>query len=425
MSVQAARDFLAAKQDDLIDFLQTLVTTPSITVEMGERTIADRVKAVGRDLGLGEPDVLAAVPEHPNLLYRFDGPDPGPTLILNAHLDTQPVGDPSAWTHDPFAADTVDGRMYGLGTSDMKGAVAALVYACAALVQTDAIPAGRVLLALVANEEAGGTYGADWLVRHGHVTGDACVVCEPAGVRQEWEAIYNGQRGQSGVWVRVSGDQMHSGVAHILGARNAAVRMARVMDQLDRALRITAADPALGVAQATLGVGIRCGVAWGINPGVADFGIDVRTTPGMTQDDVARGMEDSLAVVRQVHADIETQWWFDAPPRDWIAPTRAAPESGVVRAAQHAAEIVLGQIPPLGTYPATTDASAFEAVGGIPTLAALGPGRISLAHKADEYVTLASVIEAAHLYAVLATLYLAEAKTGRMATVPDENRRRE
>jgi succinyl-diaminopimelate desuccinylase len=77
-----------------------------------------------------------------------------------------------------------------------------------------------------------------------------------------------------------------------------------------------------------------------------------------------------------------------------------------VRAARAATAAVLGAAPPLGVYPATTDASAFAAVAGIPTIAALGPGRIALAHRADEYVLLSSVIEAAKIYVLLAAQYL-------------------
>jgi acetylornithine deacetylase/succinyl-diaminopimelate desuccinylase-like protein len=83
-----------------------------------------------------------------------------------------------------------------------------------------------------------------------------------------------------------------------------------------------------------------------------------------------------------------------------------APESAVVRAAVDATVAVLGAPPPLGVYPATTDAAGFATLAGIPTIAALGPGRISLAHKADEYVTISSVLQAAKIYVELVTRYL-------------------
>jgi succinyl-diaminopimelate desuccinylase len=80
----------------------------------------------------------------------------------------------------------------------------------------------------------------------------------------------------------------------------------------------------------------------------------------------------------------------------------------VMRAAAAAATAVLGAAPPPALYPATTDASAFATVAGIPTIAALGPGCIGRAHRADEYVSLTSVIDAAKLYVTLALGYLEE-----------------
>lgn len=406
-ALEEAQRLLEAQREDIFDFLRALIATPSITIEMGERAIAAVVQARASDLGLREPAVLAARAEHPNLIYRMTGPSAGPTLILCGHLDTQPVGDRAAWSFDPFSGHVEGDRMYGLGACDMKASVAALVYAAAALARTGVLRRGTLLLALVANEEDGGTYGADWLVRERGVTGDACLIGEPSGVHHEWEAIYNAQRGQSAVWVRVLGQQMHSGVAHAFGAANAALHMARVLDALDRELRITPVDgPPDAVAQATVGVLIRCGEAWGICPGLAEFGVDVRTLPGMQRSDVARGVDQALSRIRRSHPDIEVSWRFNEAPLDWVAPTLVAPEHALVHAARSAAASVLGTAPPLGVYPATTDASAFSSVGGIPTIAALGPGMISLAHRADEYVRLPSVIEAARIYATLAAHYL-------------------
>lgn len=406
-ALDRALSILEAQREAMIGFLRALIATPSVTIEMGERAIAGVVRAHARELGLAEPEHLAAREEHPNLLYSLRGSAAGPTLILCGHLDTQPVGDGASWSHDPFAGHIEGDRMYGLGSSDMKGAVAALVYAAAALARAGAIRRGTLLLALVANEEDGGAYGANWLVREHRLTGDACVVGEPSGVLHEWDAIYNGQRGQSALWVRVLGQQMHSGVAHAFGATNAAVHMARVMDALDRELRITpVGGPPDALAQATVGVLVRCGDAWGICPGLAEFGVDVRTLPGMERDDVARGVEAALARIRRARPEVAVSWRFHTTPLDWIAPTLVAPDNPVVCAAQAACAAVLGAAPPLGVYPATTDASAFASVAGIPTIAALGPGCISLAHRADEYVTLPAVIDAARIYARLAAHYL-------------------
>lgn len=67
-------------------------------------------------------------PERPNVVCRWDTGRPGPTLVLNGHLDTKPPLPREDWSSDPYAPEVRDGRLYGLGAADMKGAVAALVY---------------------------------------------------------------------------------------------------------------------------------------------------------------------------------------------------------------------------------------------------------------------------------------------------------
>ncbi len=81
-----------------------------------------------------------------------------------------------------------------------------------------------------------------------------------------------------------------------------------------------------------------------------------------------------------------------------------------MRAAAGAAADILGIAPPSSLYPATTDASAFATVAGIPTIAALGPGCIGRAHRADEYVSIKSVIDASKLYVRLALRYLEDSE---------------
>jgi acetylornithine deacetylase/succinyl-diaminopimelate desuccinylase-like protein len=119
-------------------------------------------------------------------------------------------------------------------------------------------------------------------------------------------------------------------------------------------------------------------------------------------------MDEALARLQRAHPEITASWQFNAAPLDWIAPTLVVPDHTIVRAAEIATAAVHGTAMPLGVYPATTDSSAFVTVAGIPKIAALGPGCISLAHKADEHVSLSSVIEAAKICVRLVAHYLQE-----------------
>src|SRR5207302_10904409 len=96
-------------------------------------------------------------------------------------LDVVPV-DPAAWTHEPFGAELVDGRIYGRGTADMKGGIAAAIEALATVHRAGAEPPCDVVFHLVADEEVGGALGAGTLLKEGLIEGDACIDPEPTSL---------------------------------------------------------------------------------------------------------------------------------------------------------------------------------------------------------------------------------------------------
>jgi succinyl-diaminopimelate desuccinylase len=120
----------------------------------------------------------------PNLISSFAGARPGRHLVLNGHLDVFPIGDRSAWKRDPLSGDIVDGRVYGRGTVDMKCGTTALLFVHAYLHRLKDELAGKVTLTVVSDEETGGKWGADWLVREcaDEVLGDCVLNTEPSGV---------------------------------------------------------------------------------------------------------------------------------------------------------------------------------------------------------------------------------------------------
>ena len=92
-----------------------------------EDLVVERMKQAFGELGFD--DVI--VDEYGNILGRIKGNRPGKVLLLDGHIDTVPVPDESSWTHKPYGGEIDDGRIYGRGTSDMKGAVSAMVAAAA------------------------------------------------------------------------------------------------------------------------------------------------------------------------------------------------------------------------------------------------------------------------------------------------------
>ena len=221
--------FLQERQPALLQFARELVSLPSPTPPGDERAVAARIQQELRSLQLGQAEVLSAKPERPNLLLRLKGSVPGPTLIFNAHTDTKPAGDRHAWKTDPFDPVIRDGTLYGLGSTDMKGAVAAMVYAAAAVAECRGSRSGELQLLLSADEEGGSAFGAKFLAANGSVRGDVALIGEPSGLRRELEFIDLDSRGICCFRIRVRGDQMHSSLSDEFRAVNASVKVAELV----------------------------------------------------------------------------------------------------------------------------------------------------------------------------------------------------
>ncbi len=394
-------DLVRARRDELIDFARELVATPSPNPPGDERAVAALVEAKLRELGIARVDTAAAEPERPNLLAHAGG-EGGRTLILCGHLDTKPPGDLAEWARDPYGAAVENGELHGVGSGDMKGAVAAMVFALAAL-EEHGLDRDRVTLVLTADEEAGSQFGSRWLAESGRLVADAALLGEPCGIVREWETIDTVSRGAVLFKVRVRGTQMHSSISDRLPSVNATVQMARLVDRMERELLGRLRRPA-GTAVPTVNVGVtaRAGVFYGVYPGEAEFGCDVRTLPGMTRDEF---VEDLEAFLREAAAD-DPALDAELDVELWVPASEIDPAHDLVTAVREASLIVLGDERPLGVFPGATDAPFFQLTAGIPTLAAFGPGFLPRAHTPNESAPVAGIVQAAELYALAARRYV-------------------
>ncbi|MGC2402170.1 MAG: M20 family metallopeptidase [Acidobacteriaceae bacterium] len=404
MIAQKLSELIDNWRPDIIKFTGELVATPSETPTGDERKITELILQKLDRLGMNGAELVAEVPEHPNLLYRVSGTGGGPTLLYVAHTDTKPVGAArDQWATDPFCPTIKNGKMYGLGAADMKAAVAAIVYAAAALKQIEP-RRGDLLLALVANEEGGSKFGAHYLCAKHGVKADMALIGEPPGVTREWEHIHLGSRGVSCFTIKVYGTQIHSSISDQLGLVNASVKLAELITRMHRELKLHYAPHRLcpnGVT-VNLGVFINSGVFFGVNPGYAEFGTDIRTVPGMRKEDLVRDLEAFLEKCRKDDPLLNVKLEMAPPPLDWIAPTEVSEDLPIARALASASQKVLGFQPPFGIYPAGTDSAHFQLEAGIPTVPAFGAGMISVCHGANEWVGVESIVQACKIYALAA-----------------------
>lgn len=161
------------------DFARIDTTNPPGDTREGAAFIAGFLRQ-----RVGEPAVVDPQPTMPNLVAHVDGAAPGRHLVLNGHIDVFPVGERSHWTQDPFGGAIVDGRLFGRGVVDMKCGTTASLFAFTYLARLRHLLKGRLTMTAVSDEETGGYWGADYLLREltDEVLGDCVLNGEPSSV---------------------------------------------------------------------------------------------------------------------------------------------------------------------------------------------------------------------------------------------------
>ena len=152
-----------------------------------------------------------------------------------------------------------------------------------------------------------------------------------------------------------------------------------------------------------VGVTAEAGVYYGVYPGEAEFGCDIRTVPGMTREQIETDLDAFLAQARADEPELEAELQFEDI---FFEPTETDSESPIAQAVKGAAEAVLGEAPPFGAFPGATDAAYIQGVAGIPSVAAFGPGFLPRAHSPNESVPVADIAPAAKMYALAAQRFV-------------------
>ncbi|XDA98295.1 succinyl-diaminopimelate desuccinylase [Sulfitobacter sp. LCG007] len=213
---------------DPADLTAALVRCPSVTPqEAGAlELLQDLLSGAGFECRRVERGGIA------NLFARWGEKGHARTFGFNGHTDVVPVGNEAAWIHPPFAAEVVDGIMFGRGTTDMKSGVAAFAAAAIDFV-TETPPDGAVILAITGDEEGDALDGTTALLDHMRETGErmsVCLVGEPTCPDAMGEMMKIGRRGSMSAWITVTGRQGHSAYPH--RALNPLPAMMRLMDRL-------------------------------------------------------------------------------------------------------------------------------------------------------------------------------------------------
>jgi succinyl-diaminopimelate desuccinylase len=219
---------------DVLDIARALVRCPSVTPEEGGAL--GYLEGLLKAAGFATHRPVFSAPGTPDVdnLYARIGDQGGPVLMFAGHTDVVPPGKLDAWTHPPFAAEVVGGRLYGRGAEDMKGGVAASVAAVLAHLEAHGAPrAGGISFLITGDEEGPAVNGTvkllDWAKTRGERM-DHCILGEPTNVERLGDMIKIGRRGSLTGHITVHGKQGH--VAYPERAANPVHGMARLIGGL-------------------------------------------------------------------------------------------------------------------------------------------------------------------------------------------------
>ena len=406
---------IEAKTDDLVALTQDLIRFPTVNppgeaytpcAEYIGRRLQKRGFAIEYVRGEGTPGDSDRYPRT-NVIARIEGRRPGPTVHFNSHIDVVEAGE--GWTVDPFAAIVRDGRVYGRGTCDMKGGLAASIVAVEAWLETNPDFAGAIEISGTVDEESGGFGGVAYLARKGYFSKprvDHVIIPEPLNK----DRICLGHRGVWWAEIETRGQIAH-GSMPFLG--DCAVRhMGAVLDAFEADLfpaldRKRTAMPVVpeGARRSTMNINsIHGGQTEDYRPGLPSPNVPDRCRLTIDRRFL---LEEDIAEVKTEVTDILDRLKRERPKFDYsirdvmeVQPTMTDREAPVVKAVAQAIREIFDREPAYVISPGTYDQKHVARLGHIYDCIAYGPGILDLAHRPDEWVGIGDMVESAKVMAI-------------------------
>jgi succinyl-diaminopimelate desuccinylase len=366
---------------DPVALTAALIRCPSVTPEEGGALslLEAALKPSGFEchrLMMAEP----GTPDVDNLYARLGRKQPN--LCFAGHTDVVPVGDVAKWTYPPFEAEIHDGVMYGRGTVDMKGAIAAFVSATLRVLERQGgeLP-GSVSLLITGDEEGPSINGTmkvlDWMRDKGEVM-DACLVGEPSNPKTLGEEIKIGRRGSLNAELVVAGKQGHA--AYPALAENPVPKMARLIDRLSS----TPLDQGNGDFEpSSLQVTVLTvpNTATNVIPNEARAKFNIRYNNLWTRPKAEAWVREQCAAAA---AEVDARWSVTFSGTGDVFLTKPGP---LVQTLTKAVTQVSGRVPALTTNGGTSDARFIQAYCPVVEFGLTN----ALAHHVDERVPVADL----------------------------------
>jgi len=381
------RAFSLVDEGRIVELAEGLIRIPSVTGD--EREVVLHARDILEASGI--PVELRGSQKRPIIASTLK-PDASPLLAFNGHLDTVPIADRGAWTHDPYDPVVEDGRLYGRGSIDMKASCAVIIHVMEIL---KGLGLGCAVSAqLVPDEERGGVDGTRQLLREMEKGSlrrpDYVVIGEKSNLK-----VRIAERGSFPFSIRFRGRASHTSHARVDGI-NAIAKAAKGVLALEK--DIDRYHPWIGKPVLSVN-GIRGGIADNQVPAECVIDVDRRLIIGETAGIVVAEVTEALDEAGR--GDPDWRWELEAE-RDGAGnpicspPNYTAPDTELAKAFYRAVPIALNVKPELYVEWAGCTDGRFYRYAGIQTVG-FGP-RGEHAHGPDEFVYIDSLVAQAKVY---------------------------
>jgi len=365
-----------------LELTKDLISRPSVTPEdFGcQQLLADRLSAIGftvEYLRFGDTDNI----------WARRGTE-GPLLTFAGHTDVVPTGPEDKWTSPPFEPTIRDGLLYGRGTADMKGSIAAFVTACERFIAEHADHNGSIAFLITSDEEGpatGGTVKVIETLEARNEKIDWCLVGEPSSTNKVGDIVKNGRRGSLNGRLTVKGKQGHIAYPHL--AENPIHILTPALTELCNVEWDQGNDDfpptSFQVSNLNSGTGVT-----NVIPGTADLVFNFRYSTEVTHELLQQRVE---AILDQHGINYDLSWELSGKP------FRTA-SGALVDATKHAIKAITGYDTELSTSGGTSDGRFIAPTGA--QVVELGPLNATI-HQINECVSVADLDTLSDIYEVL------------------------
>jgi len=404
------REYILRHQSKGVRYLQRVVQEGSIRGQesSAQAIIIEKCRELGMTMDIWEigEESLTKHPVfcsdrsdfkgNPNAVGILKGAGGGKSLILNGHIDVVPVGDVNSWEHDPFSGRVESGKLYGRGSTDMKGGTISLLLALEAIINSGINLKGDVIFQSVIEEESGGA-GTLAAVLRGYKA-DGAIIPEPTNMK-----FFPKQQGSMWFRIKVKGKQAHGGTRYegVSAIEKGEILLQEIRNlENKRNSRITDSLFSSIPIPIPINIGKFSSGSWPSSvPDIAIIEGRMGVAPDETMEHAKQEMEQAIQETSN-----RDSWLKENPPivewfgASWL-PGDLEIHHDLVRVLSESFTEVKSVSPIIEASPWATDGGILNKVGGVPVVV-FGPGVTKMAHDANEYIELKDVFEAAEIIAI-------------------------